>query len=252
MFLKILRKARFIFFITFTSLEEERHKHLNIKAWAEDDRPREKLIGKGRQALSDAELLAILLSSGNRNETAVQLAQRILNTSGNSINQLAKLQLSDLKKFKGVGEAKAVTIAAALEIGRRRKDEGVEEKQKISSSTQAYQVLKSKLNDLPHEEFWVIYLNRNNLVIKNECISRGGISGTIVDVRLILKPALECLASGIILAHNHPSGNLKPSPEDLLLTKKVKEAAKVMDIVLQDHIIIGDGNYLSMVDESLI
>lgn len=233
-------------------MEEVTHKHLNIKAWAEDDRPREKLINKGRQALSDAELLAILLSSGNRNETAVQLAQRILKSNGNSINQLAKLQLSDLKKFKGVGEAKAVTIAAALEIGRRRKDEDIEEKQKITSSAKAYQVLKSKLNDLPHEEFWIIYLSRSNHVIKTECISRGGISGTIVDVRLILKPAIECLASSIILAHNHPSGNLKPSQEDLLLTKKVKEAAKVMDIIVQDHIIIGDGNYLSMIDESLI
>lgn len=242
----------FIFFTNFTSLEEQAHKHLNIKAWAEDDRPREKLITKGRQALSDAELLAILLSSGNKNETAVQLAQRILNSHKNSINQLAKLQLNDLKKFKGVGEAKAVTIAAALEIGRRRTDEGVEEKQKISSSAQAYQVLKSKLNDLPHEEFWVIFMNRNNLVMKTECISRGGVSGTIVDTRLILKPAIECLASGIILAHNHPSGNLKPSQEDILLTKKVKEASKVMDIVLQDHIIIGDGAYLSMVDENLI
>lgn len=233
-------------------MEEQTHKHLNIKAWAEDDRPREKLIIKGRQALSDAELLAILLSSGNKNETAVQLAQRILSSHKNSINQLAKLQLNDLKKFKGVGEAKAVTIAAALEIGRRRTDEGVEEKQKISSSAQAYQVLKSKLNDLPHEEFWVIFMNRNNLVMKTECISRGGVSGTIVDIRLILKPAIECLASGIILAHNHPSGNLKPSQEDILLTKKVKEASKVMDIVLQDHIIIGDGAYLSMVDENLI
>lgn len=233
-------------------MEEQTHKHLNIKAWAEDDRPREKLITKGRQALSDAELLAILLSSGNKNETAVQLAQRILSSHKNSINQLAKLQLNDLKKFKGVGEAKAVTIAAALEIGRRRTDEGVEEKLKISSSAQAYQVLKSKLNDLPHEEFWVIFMNRNNLVMKTECISRGGVSGTIVDIRLILKPAIECLASGIILAHNHPSGNLKPSQEDILLTKKVKEASKVMDIVLQDHIIIGDGAYLSMVDENLI
>lgn len=238
--------------ITFTSLEEQQHKHLSIKAWAEDDRPREKLIAKGRQALSDAELLAILLSSGSRDETAVQLAQRILKSNGNSYGQLAKLQLNDLKKFKGVGEAKAVTIAAALEIGRRRKDETIEDKPKITSSAQAYHVLQPKLNDLPHEEFWVLYMNRSNLVIKAECISRGGISGTVVDVRLILKPAIECLASGLILAHNHPSGNLRPSQEDLLLTKKVKEAARVMDIVLQDHLIIGDGNYLSMVDESLI
>lgn len=233
-------------------MEDSIHKHLNIKSWAEDDRPREKLMLKGRQALSDAELLAILLSSGNRDETAVQLAQRILNSNKNSINQLAKLQVSDLQKFKGIGEAKAITIVAAMELGRRRKDESTEEKQKITSSLQAYEVLKSKLNDLPHEEFWVIFMNRNNTIIKTECISKGGISGTIVDIRLILKPGIECLASGIILAHNHPSGNLKPSQEDLLLTKKVKEAAKVMDIILQDHIIIGDGNYLSMVDENLI
>lgn len=233
-------------------MEEEVYKHLNIKAWAEDDRPREKLVAKGRQALSDAELLAILLSSGNRNETAVQLAQRILGENKNSINQLAKLQLNDLRKFKGVGEAKAVTVAAALEIGRRRVEEETETKQKIVSSKQAYTVLKSKLSDLPYEEFWVIFMNRSNTVIKAECISRGGISGTVVDVRLVLKPAIECLASSVILAHNHPSGNLKPSQEDISLTKKIKEAAKLMDILLQDHIIVGDNNYLSLADEGLI
>jgi len=233
-------------------LEEPQHKHLTIKSWAEDDRPREKLINKGRQALSDAELLGILLASGNKNETAVQLAQRILNSHQNSINQLAKLQLNDLKKFKGVGEAKAVTIAAALEIGRRRNDETVYEKPKITSSQQAYTILKSKLSDLPHEEFWVMFMTRSNSVIKTECISRGGISGTVVDVRLILKPAIECLASSIILSHNHPSGNLKPSNEDIFLTKKVKEAAMLMDISLQDHIIIGDQSYLSFTDEGLL
>jgi DNA repair protein RadC len=233
-------------------LEEVLHKHLNIKSWAEDDRPREKLITKGRQALSDAELLAILLSSGNKNETAVQLAQRILNSHQNSINQLAKLQLNDLKKFKGVGEAKAVTIAAALEIGRRRTDETVEEKIKITSSKHAYDTLKSKLSDLPHEEFWVLFMTRSNSVIKTECISKGGVSGTVVDVRLILKPAIECLASGIILAHNHPSGNLKPSHEDIQLTKKVKEAATLVDISIQDHLIIGDQAYYSFADEGII
>jgi DNA repair protein RadC len=233
-------------------LEGPQHKHLTIKSWAEDDRPREKLITKGRQALSDAELLGILLASGNKNETAVQLAQRILNSHQNSINQLAKLQLNDLKKFKGVGEAKAVTIAAALEIGRRRNDETVYEKPKITSSQQAYTILKSKLSDLPHEEFWVMFMTRSNSVIKTECISRGGISGTVVDVRLILKPAIECLASSIILSHNHPSGNLKPSNEDIFLTKKVKEAAMLMDISLQDHIIIGDQSYLSFADEGLL
>ncbi len=233
-------------------LEDISHKHLTIKAWAEDDRPREKLITKGKQSLSDAELLAILLASGNKNETAVQLAQRILNSNQNSINQLAKLQLNDLKKYKGVGEAKAVTIAAALEIGRRRLDETMVDKVKITSSKQAYDVIKSKLSDLPHEEFWVIFMNRNNTVIKTECISKGGVSGTVVDVRLILKPAIECLASGIILAHNHPSGNLKASNEDIHLTKKVKEAVKLLDMIIQDHLIIGDQAYFSFADEGVL
>jgi len=233
-------------------LENIPHKHLSIKSWAEDDRPREKLITKGRQALSDAELLAILLASGSREETAVQLAQRMLNESGNSINKLAKLQLSDLKKFKGVGEAKAVTIAAALEIGRRRTDEQSDEKVQITASKVAYQLFNTVLSDLPHEEFWILFLNRNNRVIQKSCISKGGISGTVVDVRLILKPAIECMASGIILGHNHPSGNLKPSQEDINLTQKVKQAAKLLDIALMDHLIIGDQNYYSFADEGII
>ncbi|MDF2450127.1 MAG: repair protein RadC [Bacteroidota bacterium] len=233
-------------------MEDTIQKHLTIKSWAEDDRPREKLVSKGRQALSDAELLAILLSSGNRDETAVRLAQRILNEYANSINELAKASLHDLMTYKGVGEAKAVTIAAALEIGRRRGSESQDEKIKITSSKNAFAVLKSKLTDLPHEEFWVIFMSRSNSVIKTECISRGGISGTVVDIRLILKPAIHHLASAIILAHNHPSGNLKPSQEDIHLTKKIKEAAKLMDISLQDHLIIGDQSYLSFADEGLI
>lgn len=233
-------------------MENQLHKHLSLKTWAEDDRPREKLVNKGRHTLSDAELLAILLSSGNREETAVQLAQRILQTNRNSINQLAKLQLNDLKKFKGVGEAKAVTIIAALEIGRRRNDKVEDEKTKINNSQQAYFILKPKLEDLPHEEFWVIYLSRNNSVLKTECISRGGISGTLVDPRLVIKPAIECLASSIILAHNHPSGNLKPSQEDIRLTKKIKEITIHLDMVIQDHLIIGDQKYLSFADEGLL
>lgn len=233
-------------------MENTPHKHLSIKAWSEDDRPREKLVTKGRSSLSDAELLAILLASGNKEETAVQLAQRILNASNNSINELAKLQLNDLKKFKGIGEAKAVTVLAALEIGRRRTDNNQDEKIKITSSKSAYSILKSKLTDLPHEEFWVIYLSRSNSVIKTECISRGGISGTVVDIRLILKPAIESLASSIILAHNHPSGNLKPSHEDIKLTKQIKEAVKHFDMIVQDHLIIGDQAYLSFADEGIL
>ena len=233
-------------------MEKSDNIRLTIKTLAEDDRPREKLVARGRQALTDAELLAILLSSGNREETAIQLAQRILNSNQNSINQLAKLQLNDLKKYKGVGEAKAVTILAALEIGRRRTDIGAEEKIKLNSSQTVYAFLKSKLSDLPHEEFWVIYLSRNNNVIKTECISKGGVSGTVVDIRLILKPAIECLASSMILAHNHPSGNLKPSQEDMTITKKVTEAAKLLDMVIQDHLIFGDQTYFSFADEGLM
>lgn len=233
-------------------MEDSENIRLTIKTLAEDDRPREKLVTKGRQALSDAELLAILLSSGNREETAIQLAQRILNGNQNSINQLAKLQLNDLKKYKGVGEAKAVTILAALEIGRRRTDIGLEEKIKVTSSQTAYNAIKSKLSDLPHEEFWVIFLSRNNNVIKTDCISKGGVNGTVVDTRLIFKPAIECLASAIILAHNHPSGNLKPSQEDIHLTKKVKEAARLIDMTVQDHLIIGDQAYFSFADEGIL
>lgn len=233
-------------------MESNTPQHITIKSLAEDDRPREKLIQKGRQALSDAELLAILLSSGNKNETAIQLAQRILNSNQNSINQLAKLQLNDLKKYKGVGEAKAVTILAALEMGRRRTDSVSEEKPKVQSSKQGYELFKQTLSDLPHEEFWVIFLSTNSFVIKKECISKGAVNKVLVDVKVILKVALENLAVSIIVAHNHPHGNLKPSDADIAITKKIKEAGKLMDITLQDHLIIGDGNYFSFADEGLL
>lgn len=227
-------------------------KHLTIKSLAEDDRPREKLVAKGRQTLSDAELIAILLRSGSRDETALQLAQKLLSSSKNSIHDLAKLQISDLRKFKGVGLTKAVTIAAALELGRRRADSNVLEKSRVLNSQQAFQYIYPRLTDLPHEEFWVLYLNRANLIIRSECVSKGGVSGTLVDVRLILKPAIECLASSIILAHNHPSGNIIPSQHDLLLTRKVKDAAKLMDVNVQDHIIIGENTYYSFSDQGTL
>ncbi|MFL5752033.1 MAG: DNA repair protein RadC [Bacteroidia bacterium] len=226
--------------------------HLNLKSLALDDRPREKLIGKGRHALSDAELLAILLGSGSRNETAVQLAQRMLNEQQNNLNNMAQLNLNDLKKYRGIGEAKAITIAAALELGRRRKEAGTPEKIKIQSSRDAYNALSANLIDQPHEEFWMLLLNRQNKIIKHEFISRGGVSGTIVDAKLVFKPALEQTASGIILAHNHPSGNLKPSNEDMSLTKKLKEAGKLLDISILDHLIISDNSYYSFADEGLI
>ncbi|MEO6305612.1 MAG: DNA repair protein RadC, partial [Bacteroidia bacterium] len=219
---------------------------------AEDDRPREKLATLGRQNLSDAELIAIILGSGNRSETAVQLAQRMLSENQNSINNLAKLSLAELKKYKGVGEAKAVNIAAAFEIGRRRTDIEVGQKVKITSSAVAYQLLQKRLSDLPHEEFWVLILNRANQVIKEENLSKGGISGTVVDIRLICKSAIENNASGIVIAHNHPSGQIVPSVEDKTITNKLKEALRTFEIPLLDHLIIGDQKYFSFADESLL
>jgi DNA repair protein RadC len=238
--------------ILYLSRMETLKPHLNLKSLALDDRPREKLVEKGRQALSDAELLAILLGSGSRNETAVQLAQRMLNEQQNSLNNLARLNIGDLKKFKGVGEAKAVTVAAALELGRRRKDADSPARPKIQSSRDAYLALPSSLMDQSHEEFWVLLLNRQNIVIRQEFISRGGVSGTIVDARLIYKPALEAVASGIILAHNHPSGSLMPSAEDINLTKRLKEAGKLFEINVLDHLIVGDNSYYSFADEGLL
>jgi len=226
--------------------------HLTIKALAEDDRPREKLVAMGRHTLSDAELIAIILGSGSKSETAVQLAQRMLADNGNNINALAKLSLNDLKKYKGVGEAKAVNIAAAFEIGRRRTDCETLERVKISSSANAYDILKKRLSDLPHEEFWILIMNRANHVVKEECISKGGLVSTIVDARIICKTAIENNASGIILSHNHPSGQTQPSQEDKNITKKLKDALKLFDINLYDHIIVGDQKYFSFNDEGLL
>ena len=233
-------------------MEEALLKHIPLKFLAEDDRPREKLINIGRQNLSDAELLAIQIGIGTREETAIQLAQRMLNFYNNDLNLLAKTSVNELKKFKGIGEAKAINIASAFELGRRRKEYESVEKPKIATSNDAYKLLNKKLNDLPHEEFWILLTNRANSVIKMECISKGGVSGTVVDARLILNPAIEMLASGIILCHNHPSGQLKPSEQDLSLTKKIKESARIMDINLLDRIIIGDQKYLSFADEGIL
>ncbi|MHB8260174.1 MAG: RadC family protein [Bacteroidia bacterium] len=226
--------------------------HISIKNWAEDDRPREKLLTKGKQALSDAELIAILIASGSKNESAVQLAQRILSAHNNNLHDLAKLSVNDLKKFKGIGEAKAITIIAALELGRRRKDVDVPKHDVIKTSKDAYTHIAPKLIDLPHEEFWILLLNRSNKIIKAEFIGRGGISGTVADVRLILKSAVEHLASSIVLSHNHPSGNLQPSKEDINLTHKIKQAATLFDMQVVDHIIVGDATYYSFADENLL
>lgn len=231
---------------------EENAKHLSMKALAEDDRPREKMLALGRHSLSDAELIAIIIGSGSRNETAMQLAQRMLAESRNSISQLAKLSLNELKKYKGVGLVKAINIAAAFELGRRRKDTEMQERVKITSSQTAYHLLQKRLSDLPHEEFWILIMNRANLVTKEECISKGGISGTVVDIRLICKSAVENKASGVIIAHNHPSGQVAPSEQDKTVTKKLKEALQLFEISLLDHVIVGDGKYFSFLDDGLL
>lgn len=227
-------------------------KHLTIKSLSEDDRPREKLATLGRQNLSDAELIAIILGSGNKKETAVQLAQRMLSENNNNINQIAKLSLAELKKYNGVGEAKAVNIAAAFELGRRRNDLETTEKVKITSSNVAYKILQKRLCDLPHEEFWILILNRANQVVKEEYLSKGGISGTVVDVRLICKAAIENNASAVVIAHNHPSGQLTASEQDKSITKKLKEALKTFEIALLDHLIIGDQKYYSFADDGIL
>jgi DNA repair protein RadC len=224
---------------------------LTITNWAEEDRPREKLILKGKDALSDSELIAILLGSGSRNLSAVDLAKQILNSVDNDINKLARLNVSQLTKFEGMGEAKAISIIAALELGRRRKQEDVKSNI-ISFPNQVYELMKPELMDLQHEEFWVVFLDRKNQVIKKQRISEGGIAGTVVDNKLIFKFAVECLASSIVLVHNHPSGNLKPSDMDIKITKTLKEAAKLLDITIFDHIIFTNNNFYSFAHEELL
>jgi DNA repair protein RadC len=225
---------------------------LNIKAWAEEDRPREKLMLKGKSSLSDAELLAIMIGSGNKNETAVALCQRILKDYENNLAELSKATITDLMKYKGVGEAKAITIVATLELANRRNQSQVKDKIKINSSRDTYQFFSGYMADLPHEEFWVLFLNRANKVLAREQMSSGGITGTVVDTRLLMKRALELLSTSIVLIHNHPSGNLTPSDEDKKLTKKLKEAASSLDIHLLDHLIISNKGYYSFADEHML
>lgn len=225
---------------------------LGIKAWAEADRPREKLLLQGRRQLTDAELIAILIGSGSRTETAVDLSKRILGFYQNDLAKIAKLSVKELSKFKGIGEAKAIAIVAALELGRRRKEVENNSPQKIISSNDAYLLLKSEFQDLPHEEFWVLLLNRANFIIGKHFISKGGQAGTVVDPKVIFKIALEHNAAYIVLAHNHPSGNLKPSAADISITKKLKESGLLLELPIFDHLIITDHSYLSMADEELM
>jgi DNA repair protein RadC len=225
---------------------------LTIKSWALDDRPREKLLAKGKMALSDAELIAILIGSGNREESAVALSKRILKGVHGNINELAKLSVRKLTIFKGIGDAKAISIITALELGKRRQLEAALEKPKISSSKNVANLMQPILGDLEHEEFWVLFLNNSNKVVAKNQVSKGGLTATIVDIRLVFKSALELASVGIIVCHNHPSGKLQPSTSDKQLTQKIKEAGTILDIKLLDHLIITEKGYFSFADENLL
>jgi len=227
-------------------------KTFSIKNWSEEDRPREKLIHKGKTSLSNAELLAILIGSGNRQESAVELCKRILHSSGKSLHQLAKLSLTDLQKFKGIGEAKAISIIAALELGNRRGAEPHRDLSKITSSKDVFNIMHPFLGGLDHEQFWILMLNNANKVIYKFPLSKGGITSTMVDTRLVFKNALAQGATALILVHNHPSGTLKPSQADKDITHKIKQAGLLLDIKVLDHLIVTEKTYFSFADESLI
>ncbi len=228
------------------------NKSFTIKSWSEEDRPREKLIQKGKGALSDSELLAILLGSGYKDKSAVEVAKVLLQSSGNELSSLAKMSLKQLTKVKGIGPAKAITIMAALELGRRRKDVELPAKPQVTSSRDAYDYVLPFFQYLPHEEFYVLLMSRSNQILKHVQISKGGVSGTVVDSKIVFKAAIEELASGIILCHNHPSGNLKPSQSDIDLTNKIQKAGQALDIQVFDHLIITNESYYSFADEGLM
>ena len=224
----------------------------SIKEWDDADRPREKLLSKGRQALSDAELVAILLGSGSRNESAVDLSKRILHSVDNSLMELSKMSIVELMKFKGIGEAKAISVVAALELGRRRRGAEVLERKKIQSSRDVFEIFQADIADCQYEEFWLLLLNRANKIMKKVKISDGGVSGTVADPKRIFRAAIDHMASAMILCHNHPSGNIKPSQADINLTKKIAAGAANFDISVLDHIIIGDEQFYSFADEGIM
>ncbi len=225
---------------------------MKITDWAVEDRPRERLWSKGPSSLSDAELLAILIGSGTRNHSALDLARELLAMAGNSLGDLGRLSAGEIRKIRGVGEAKAVTIAAALELGRRRKIAETGENPQIRSSSDVYNIMCPVMEDLPHEEFWILFLNRANRVTGRMKISQGGVSGTVTDVRIVMKKAIESLASGLVICHNHPSGNNSPSDSDIRITQKIKEAGALMDIQLLDHLIIAGKDYYSFADNGAL
>ena len=225
---------------------------MSIKFLAEDDRPREKFLLKGKSALSDSELLAIILGSGNNEDSAVEVARKILASVDYNWQKLSKLSIKDLMKFKGIGEAKAISVAAALEIGRRKAAQEIPEKEKVTSVNDLYKIFSQYLSDLQTEEFWAIFLNQKNHVIYKTQISKGGISGTLVDVRVIFRIAIEHFATSVVVAHNHPTGNLTPSQPDISITRRIKEAGDLLDIKLLDHLIIGENSFFSFSEQGLL
>jgi DNA repair protein RadC len=226
--------------------------NLSVKQWSPEDRPREKLLSKGVFALSDAELLAIILGSGNQEESVVKLSQRLLQSNDNNLNQLAKLSVKQLMEWKGIGEAKAIGIVAALELGKRRQAETITERKKIRATSDIYALFYPLLCDLPHEEFWALFLNAKSGIIDKMKISQGGVAATIVDPKIIYKEALLRLASSVILCHNHPSGNPLPSHQDDAVTMRLCEGLKILDMHLSDHVILGEGSFYSYADEGRI
>ena len=230
----------------------EEYNNRSIRNWALEDRPREKMLLKGIQTLSDSELLALLIGSGIRNSSALDLARQVLNMVGNNLDKLGKYSISDLRKLKGIGQARAISIVAALELGRRRNLSDSPDELKIKSSSDVFGLLGPVLSDLSHEEFWLLLLNRSNKILSKHKISQGGITGTVTDIRMILKLALDNLATGLILCHNHPSGNLQPSEADISITRRIKESAALMDISLLDHVIVAGKTYFSLADENMI
>jgi len=228
------------------------HKNTPIRLWAEDDRPREKLQMKGKRALSNTELIAILLGTGTKDFTALELSKRILSKSGGKLKELSRLSVADLTKNKGIGEAKAVCLIAALELANRSGTEEGMARKKVSCSRDVYSFFKPLLQDSSYEEFWILLLNRGNKMINSVCISQGGLSGTVADPKKIFKTALEQYAASVVLCHNHPSGNIKPSESDIRLTQKLKKAGSFLDLPVIDHIIVGEGSYFSFADEGLL
>ena len=229
-----------------------KYKKLSIKDWALEDRPREKLLSKGLNYLSNAELLSIIIGSGTSSDSAVELAKKILGAVNNNLNGLAKMTQNQLQQLPGIGPARALSIIASIELGRRRNVQNPVHKKKISSSRDVFEIFYPLLGDLIHEEFWILLLNRSNKAIDQIKISQGGLSGTVIDTRIILKNAVDQLSSSLILCHNHPSGNLKPSDADVKITNKIKDSAELMDITVLDHIIVADNSYFSFADEGLI